>query len=277
MNFTRYKIKNVTYQYENLAEVKQVMDEIATDYFDEINFVCDYDNNDDYNTAVSNGTAIKDTVSVVFKKDNKNIFKFTNYTNDGGENKSHGLNIYRYIYDDKYLELPSDTYNKNNGFPNSGWYANHYIMNRIFEIIKTDYGISFCIGESLYPSVFSYGCVTITKTYNNNIAVIMPSYYLYNGTGTTTGGENKTNYLQAVTNKSRGTYYDTSITWSTTYHELTSLAPVLVCGDDDYCPHVFYTLTSPFSLIDSRADSIMNFEGKLYYFNGFIALEIGSE
>lgn len=140
---------------------------------------------------------------------------------------------------------------------------------------------------SIYDDVKSPGIIIVTVSNNNNICVIAPStfygtdksfttkYYYSNARIYKTA--TITNKLRCYTKNTRSTstYYNT-IPFYSEFGDKTILNPVLVKASDEYCPGVFYVPISQYIIYPTN-DTFLFINGKTYWYNGFIAVELDEE
>lgn len=140
---------------------------------------------------------------------------------------------------------------------------------------------------NIYDDVKSPGIIIVTVSNNNNICVISPSKFCgadkslttkyYDVNDRTYKTAIITNKLRCYTKNTRSTslYYDT-IPFYSEFGDKTILNPVLVKASDEYCPGVFYVPISQYIIYPTN-DTFLFINGKTYWYNGFIAVELDEE
>jgi hypothetical protein len=153
----------------------------------------------------------------------------------------------------------------------------------LYEVIvinKNTVALSFTsyVQENL-DSRKSPGIIIITKTNKGNICTIKPSkiignvfhWYVEWSTPDTY------NHLEVLSPYSMsGTSFYDNIPWKPVYGSKTILNPILVNNSDEYVPDIYYTPVTQY-IIDPHDDTIIDVNGDLYYYNGFIAVKINIE
>ena len=149
--------------------------------------------------------------------------------------------------------------------------ARHNIVNEVIYINDRTCALSLGNDENYDDNSYDVkGIYIFTKTANDNICIIRPSKYCANI------NPEKDNYLSAITYYSRGSYYYTNIPYEATLADKTVLNPIIVNGDEDWCPGCFYTPITQYKL-DYQDDAIIIVDGEKYYYNGFIAVKLDDE
>ena len=140
---------------------------------------------------------------------------------------------------------------------------------------------------NIYDDVKSPGIIIVTVSNNNNICVISPSKFCGADKSLTTkyyDSSDRTYKTAIITNKLRcytkntrstSTYYNT-IPFYSEFGDKTILNPVLVKASDEYCPGVFYVPISQYIIYPTN-DTFLFINGKTYWYNGFIAVELDEE
>ena len=139
---------------------------------------------------------------------------------------------------------------------------------------------------NIYDAVKSPGIIIVTISSDNNICVIAPSNFCGADKSLTTAYYNSdrlykiatiTNKLRCYTKNTRSTstYYNT-IPFYSEFGDKTILNPVLVKASDEYCPGVFYVPISQYIIYPTN-DTFLFINGKTYWYNGFIAVELDEE
>jgi hypothetical protein len=153
----------------------------------------------------------------------------------------------------------------------------------LYEVIiinKNTVALSFTsyVPENL-DSRKSPGIIIITKTNKGNICTIKPSKIIGNvDYWFVADSTPKTyNHLEVLSPYSMsGTSFYDNIPWKPVYGSKTILNPILVNNSDEYVPDIYYTPVTQY-IIDPHDDAIIDVNGDLYYYNGFIAVKIDTE
>ena len=176
----------------------------------------------------------------------------------------------------------------------------------IKEIIKiNENAVAFTFGSSYTTDATcnSKGVLIFTKSNKGNISVIGPSEGLCNSRYTTMVGANERyrrlydydsyNYVKFndevylvkpnmnkllcmnINSVSEPVSYS-SIPYESEFGDKTILNPILVPGCDEYIPKCFYVPVSQY-IIPANNDTFLFINGKKYWYNGFIAVELDDE
>jgi hypothetical protein len=261
MGLVRYKLKNLS-SYDNMfAEIKAWLEENAQDYFTEIKIEEPTDNkifsDDKLYLRCFNGN--NEIIRFVYRPANGNLLYTASY--DGNGYVIHELNNAIIGYTNR-LDLCY-----------TGTSARECI---ITDIIRTTHGIGFTFNYTdcglTYKTVST---IILTKTINDNIAIIRPSEFTYNSSSRNlyANGSTTTNYLRCTTNKTTGLYNMNIQYFSAIVGSKMELVPVPVMGDNDYCPYAFYTPLTNIPM-NAYSDCVFEYNLEQYYYNGFIALKL---
>jgi hypothetical protein len=154
----------------------------------------------------------------------------------------------------------------------------------LYEVIiinKNTIALSFTsyVPENL-DSRKSPGIIIITKTNKGNICTIKPSKLIGNVSYWFTSQYSTPetyNHLEVLSPYSMsGTSFYNNIPWKPVYGSKTILNPILVNNSDEFVPDIYYTPVTQY-IIDPHDDAIIDINGDLYYYNGFIAVKIDTE
>lgn len=153
----------------------------------------------------------------------------------------------------------------------------------LYEVIiinKNTVALSFTsyVPENL-DSRKSPGIIIITKTNKGNICTIKPSKIIGNVDHWFVSGSTPDtyNHLEVLSPYSMsGTSFYNNIPWKPVCGSKTILNPILVNNSDEFVPDIYYTPVTQY-IIDPHDDAIIDINGDLYYYNGFIAVKIDIE
>jgi len=226
-----------------------------------------------------------------FFYDNFNFLTYYTFNVNDSIEKADGLNLRSRVKTNTFYNSFVSVYdNSIGGNVSSG--ANtarkndmHFCTNITFlyEVIvinKNTVALSFTsyVPENL-DSRKSPGIIIITKTNKGNICTIKPSkiignvfhWYVEWSTPDTY------NHLEVLSPYSMsGTSFYNNIPWKPVYGSKTILNPILVNNSNEYVPDVYYTPVTQY-IVDPHDDAILDINGDLYYYNGFIAVKINTE
>lgn len=183
-------------------------------------------------------------------------------------------------YDGKYTLFPYiytnyTSYQRPGAMPNDVDRQYGTRFNRIYEVYITENVIAFSFIDQTNKSQFSNACFILSKTNNNEVAVITTSafpeksdeaIYTYNSSNPL-----KNNYITSVTRMSvndQNCLFTIDPTYPKT-DDITLLNPVRVLGSDDYCKDVFFTHSCPFK----GQDTYFMLDGVKYLYNGYLAIK----
>lgn len=153
----------------------------------------------------------------------------------------------------------------------------------LYEVIiinKNTVALSFTSYAPEYlDSRKSPGIIIITKTNKGNICTIKPSKIIGNVDHwfALASTPDTYNHLEVLSPYSMaGTSFFDNIPWKPVCGSKTILNPILVNNSDEFVPDIYYTPVTQY-IIDPHDDAIIDINGDLYYYNGFIAVKIDTE
>lgn len=209
-----------------------------------------------------------------FKKDDVVLFRYKNL-NAGGVN-FFSYDIFQYIYSKGSLWRPT-SYRNNNSNGQIGTFTYSNFISEILLINDTTFAFTFEYINEENEKWRSPGIIIFTITNNGNVAMIQPSNVR---TATKIPISSWTNpienynhlYCATIESVDETMSYPT-IYFEPTLSEKTVLSPIMVIGDDDYCP-TCYTVSMAQFTTDYYSDAIIDIEGLPFYYNGFIAVQL---
>jgi hypothetical protein len=174
----------------------------------------------------------------------------------------------------------SDNYEKEKRKNDIHFCTNISFLYEVIIINKNTVALSFTsyVPENL-DSRKSPGIIIITKTNKGNICTIKPSKIIGNvDYWFVDSSTPKTyNHLEVLSPYSMsGTSFYDNIPWKPVCGSKTILNPILVNNSDEFVPDIYYTPITQY-IIDPHDDAIIDINGDLYYYNGFIAVKIDIE
>lgn len=302
MSIKHFEISNKVYLKDNFEEVISLILEHGSGVFDDAQFVPG--SNTDHEPMSSYNNSQHEARLTLYKNENINFFfKYWVYNTSGSiANKRRILNLYHVdktgteIFttdvDTSKIETQTMGYmqlGKNNEI--TGTFGKAGTGNMIDGItfinnnaIAIDFNnIYFYNDSNPQQAKFlqSKGIIIFALTNKNNVALITPSYvdrgniYSYNGSNSNDIPSGY-NYLKVLC---RSSYYSKlkydNIPWKPVYGGKTILNPIIVNNSDEYVPDVYYTPVTQY-IIDPHDDAILDINGDLYYYNGFIAVKVNS-
>ena len=175
---------------------------------------------------------------------------------------------------------PSDNYDAEKRKNDIHFCSNISFLYEVIIINENTVALSFTsyVPENL-DSRKSPGIIIITKTNKGNICTIKPSKIIGNVSYWFVDSSTpKTyNHLEVLSPYSMaGTSFYDNIPWKPVYGSKTILNPILVNNSDEFVPDIYYTPVTQY-IIDPHDDAIIDINGDLYYYNGFIAVKIDIE
>lgn len=302
MSIKHFEISNKVYLEDNFKEVISLILEHGSGVFDDAQFV---EGSDTSHKPMSSYTSSQHEARLtLYKNENINFFfKYWVYnTANSVANKRRILNLYHvdktgteiFTTDVDTNEIESQTMgymylNRDNEI--SGTFGKAGTGNMIDGItfinnnaIAIDFNnIHFYNNSNPQQAKFlqSKGIIIFALTNKNNVALITPSYvdrgniYSYNNKNSNDIPQGY-NYLKVLC---RSSYYSKlkydNIPWKPVYGSKTILNPIIVNNSDEYVPDVYYTPVTQY-IIDPHDDAILDINGDLYYYNGFIAVKVNS-
>lgn len=142
---------------------------------------------------------------------------------------------------------------------------NYYTHYKAFsEIYFTSNAISFTMINPDDKSEYSKGAIIISKTKNDNIAIICNKYV----PGKIIKSNDYVNDIYCVSLNSLTNYVLPYKISEISKSSMMSFDPVPVCGDDDIVKNCYFTLNSPI-----ETPCIINAQGKNWLYNGMFALQ----
>jgi hypothetical protein len=284
MNFQRIKInremsemRDTSYSFAKpCLKIKKIIEEdyssFFSKFFDSV-YVNWFGGNSD-NIDISSDTYQREENYIDFKKDNTVLFS---YKNLGSYNNYLAYDIFQYIYSKCSLWRPTSNRGIINSDQTIGTFKYSNFISEILLINDTTFAFTFenvNDGNEIYRSP---GIIIFTITNNGNIAMIQPS-----NTRTavkipiseTVIPVEQYNHLYCATIESvDATMSYPNIYFGPTLSEKTVLSPIMVIGDDDYCP-TCYTVSMAQFTMNHYSDAIIEIEGLPFYYNGFIAVQL---
>lgn len=134
----------------------------------------------------------------------------------------------------------------------------------ISEIYFTSNAVSFTMINSDDKSKYSKGAIIISKTKNDNIAIICNKYV----PGKISTSNDYVNDIYCVSLNSLTNYVLPYKISEISKSSMMSFDPVPICGDDDIVKNCYFTLNSPI-----ETPCIINAQGKNWLYNGMFALQ----
>jgi len=283
MNFQRIKINREKNYRDNgysfakpCLKIKKIIEEdyssFFSKFFDSV-YINWYAGNSD-NMNIENESFNSADNYIDFKKDDIVLFRYKNLGNLGSDYLTY--DIFQYIYSKGSLWEPAS----NRGVSNSGQIGTFKYSNFISEILLiNDTTIAFTFenindGNEKWRSP---GIIIFTITNNGNIAMIQPSNIrtaVKIPISSATIPVEQYNHLYCATIESvDDTMSYPNIYFEPTLSEKTVLSPIMVIGDDDYCP-TCYTVSMAQFTMNYYSDAIIDIEGLPFYYNGFIAVQL---
>ena len=223
-----------------------------------------------------------------FFYDNFNFLSFYIRSMSSGYDDSVGINLRAWIktntfyntFDTVYNDSVSDNYEREKRKNDIHFCSNISFLYEVIIINKNTVALSFTsyMPENL-DSRKSPGIIIITKTNKGNICTIKPSKIIGNVSYWFVDSSTpKTyNHLEVLSPYSiAGTSFYDNIPWKPVCGSKTILNPILVNNSNEFVPDIYYTPVTQY-IIDPHADAIIDINGDLYYYNGFIAVKIDIE
>ena len=283
MNFQRIRInrekdyRDVGYSFAKpCLKIKKIIEEdyssFFSKFFDSV-YVNWFGGNSD-NIYVGSDTYEREENYIDFKKDNTVLFR---YKNLGSYDNYLAYDIYQYIYSKGSLWRPTSNRNSNSG-GDIGRFKYTNFISEILLINDTTFAFTFENINDANEIYRSPGIIIFTITNNGNIAMIQPSNVRTAVKipihSSTMPPVDQYNHLYCATIESvDATMSYPNIYFGPTLSEKTVLSPIMVIGDDDYCP-TCYTVSMAQFTTDYYTDAIIDIEGSPFYYNGFIAVQL---
>ena len=285
MNFQRIKInremnnKNDRYSFAKpCLKIKKIIEEdhssFFSKFFDSV-YINWYGGNSD-NMDLENDIYNEDSNYIDFKKDNTILFSYRNLALGDIDNSFLPYDIFQYIYSKGSLWRPTSY----RGVSNNGQIGTFKYSNFISEILlinDTTFAFTFEYINDGNEKWRSPGIIIFTITNNGNIAMIQPSNIrtaVKIPISSASIPVEQYNHLYCATIESvDDTMSYPNIYFGPTLSEKTVLSPIMVIGDDDYCP-TCYTVSMAQFTMNYYSDAIIEIEGLPFYYNGFIAVQL---
>jgi hypothetical protein len=284
MNFQRIKINREMSNYMSdrysfakpCLKIKKIIEEdyssFFSKFFDSV-YAKWYSGNSDNNINLDNEDYTDTDNCIDFKKDNTVLFRY----NHIGDREALTYDIFQYIYSKGSLWRPTGNRGINSG-GNIGKFNYSNFISEILLINDTTFAFTFekvDDGNEIYRSP---GIIIFTITNNGNIAMIQPSNVRTAVKipihGATMPPVDQYNHLYCATIESVDDIMSyPNIYFGSTLSEKTVLSPIMVIGDDDYCP-TCYTVSMAQFTMNYFSDAIIEIEGLPFYYNGFIAVQL---
>ena len=283
MNFQRIRInrekdyRDVGYSFAKpCLKIKKIIEEDYSSFFSKFfdSVYAKWHAGDTEDIYIDLETFKSEENYIDFKKDNTVLFRYGNLGEYGSSYLSY--DIFQYIYSKGSLWRPTSYRNKNiNGQIGTFMYSN--FISEILLINDTTFAFTFEYINEENEKWRSPGIIIFTITNNGNVAMIQPSNVrtaIKIPINSSTNPIENYNHLYCATIES----VDETMSYSTIYFgptlsEKTVLSPIMVIGDDDYCP-TCYTVSMAQFTTDYYTDAIIDIEGSPFYYNGFIAVQL---
>lgn len=286
MNFQRIKINRERsigntdhYSFAKpCLKIKKIIEEdyssFFSKFFDSVYAKWYAGDTDDEDIYINQETFDSSENYIDFKKDNIVLFR---YKNLGSYDDYLAYDIFQYIYSKGSLWRPT-SYRGTNSVGDIGKFKYSNFISEILLINDTTFAFTFENINDANEIYRSPGIIIFTITNNGNIAMIQPSNVRTAVKipihGATMPPVEQYNHLYCATIESvDDTMSYPNIYFGPALSGKTVLSPIMVIGDDDYCP-TCYTVSMAQFTMNYYSDAIIEIEGLPFYYNGFIAVQL---
>lgn len=235
------------------ASPKETIERVFEFFYDNFNFLSFYIQYQNTSYDIVNGTSLRSWIKT---------------------------NTFYNTFDTVYTITISDGTNAEQRKEDIHFCSNISFLYEVIIINKNTVALSFTSYAPEYlDSRKSPGIIIITKTNKGNICTIKPSKIIGNVDHwyAPASTPDTYNHLEVLSPYSMaGTSFYDNIPWKPVCGSKTILNPILVNNSNEFVPDIYYTPVTQY-IIDPHDDAIIDINGDLYYYNGFIAVKIDIE